>query len=289
MKIRFLYILILIYVLQGCFNNKKINQFEKFAQAGNIYSNTLMVLSEEAGNIAIDVDSYILVNLKANGVSKDDRINSYKLHDKNLNSYLSELRLFREHSTLLKKYFNTLILMTDSEASTSIVDVSTGLVDQLQSISPSIESAKIGGTPIKGFLTKSIPFVVSSYKSRILEHEFKKHAVLIEKELNLQQAFLEALAEGLEADIQDLLKFKEYELVIKQYINDKPLPRNWIDKRHQLLSPIVVMGSIENAIGAAKKLRENYMLLAQNKITISDINDLYIEINAMLDVIELVK
>lgn len=274
-------------LLSGC-ASQRLRQFEEFSIAGKIYAEAIQVLTEEAGNVAIDADSQLLAKDKA-VFSIQDRKTHYVKRTKALEEFLSELRKFRKHSELLKKYFFTLSKLATSDASSGISENAGKLVESLQSISPSLKDATIGEAPVKDYLTQTVQLTVSVFQQKALEIELKKNAAVIERELDLQQAFLSALAIGLEADLKVVLKSKEYVEVAKPYIADGMLPMNWVENRRELISSVVVMGSVDNAEKAAKELKKAFVALVEKKIEPEDFAVLFEDINAMLDIVELVR
>ena len=274
-------------MISSCVQHR-LTQFENFSNAGIGYSDAILVLTEVAGNEAIDADSIILIKNR-DSVSKTERSARYLKHTEALNSLLSELSKFREHSGLLKKYFNTLGKLAISNAPSGIAENTGTLIDGLQSLSPSLKATTIGTAPVKDFITQPTELTVSIFKHKSLEKELKKNAKTIERELDLQQAFLSALAIDLKNDLEVVLNSKNYNEVAKPYIADGKLPKNWAENRREVISAYLMIGSVNNAKIAAQELKEVFVALVEKKIEPGDFSVLFEDINAMLDIVELAK
>ena len=290
MKVRYSLILflLLLFFTVGC-TTQRLNQFGKFAEAGKGYSEAIIALTDEAGNVAIDADSHVLIIARSGLSDSSTRATLYNAKTEVLKDLLTEFRKFRKHNELLKKYFIALNNIATSDASSEISEGTGKIVDELKKISPSIADAQIGDASVRDFTTKISALSVKVYQKKVLEDELEKNATLIAQELDLQHAFLSALAEDMEADLTVILNAKEYDEVSKPYVDKGKLPKSWIKNRRTLLSSYVVMGSVENAKKAAETLGKAFKKLVNNEIEAADFDDLFEDINSMLDLIELVK
>jgi hypothetical protein len=252
-------IVITIFLTTGC-TTQRINQFETFAKAGKGYSDAIDALTIEAGNAAIDTDSQLLIKDRKR-LPEPDRKEIIVARNKALKDLVAELRKFNKHSRLLRRYFSALEKLAISDASTGITENAVKLVDELQKINPDLKNATIGEASVNDFVTQAVPLVVAAFQQAALEKELKKNAKTIERELDLQHAFLAALADGLEADLEAVLKIRAYEEVAKPYIRAGNLPENWADTRREIITTTVMLGSVDNAQKAAKSLQEAFIAL----------------------------
>ena len=275
-------------LLPGCATQRS-EQFETFSKVGMGYADAIVVLTEEAGNVAIDADSQVLIMTKDGFSSAEARKKAYMDHTKALEELLDELRAFHKHTQLLKKYFHSLDKLATSDVASGVSDNTGKLIDGLQAISPSLKEATIGGDPIKTFMTEAVELSISAFQHKALERELQTNAKTIERELELQHAFLSALAIELEADFNVIIKAKTFHEVANPYIAGGKLPRNWLKNRRDLLSSVVMMGSVDNAKEAAKELKNTFVALVGNTIEPEDFDVLFEDVNAMLDLIELIR
>jgi len=271
----------------GCATHRK-GQFIQFAAAGTSYADAIMELTEEAGDLAVDADSILLIK-DMEALGPEGRRKAYTERTKELEGLMLSLATFRSHTSLLKKYFTVLGKLAASEAPAGIAESTGGLVEKLGELSSSLQDAKIGEAPVQDFLSKSTKLIVSHYEQKALEQELRKHAETIQAELNIQQAFLAALAEDVQSDMDTIHKAKSYVDVAKPYFVGGELPKDWQKNRRQLISSVVMKGSVANARAAAKSMQEKFEALTENKITPADFGDLFSDINAMFDLVELVQ
>ena len=280
-------LLLLSVIFTGC-ANKKVNQYHAFSQAGQAYSDAIIELTQQAGNAAIDADSQILIQLRKS-LDQSDRSNIYPQHTNELVGILSNLRIFREHTGLLKKYFGVLSTLSE-QGQTADIDTSTNtLVTALTTLSPSLINATVGGSKVSDLIKASPSFLIGSFQNKALENELKINARTIERELSLQQAYLNALAKDLESDLQAVINTKAFQEVATPYINSGNLPKGWAENRRQSLSSIVVMGSVNNAKKAADDLNKLFVALVSNKATDTEIEAAFGSINEILDLVEMFK
>ena len=287
--------------LSGCATHR-LGQFEKFSKAGMEYAHAMIVLSEEAGKIAIDADSQKLMTVRSGFLPsevvnckktkgeevKDDetRKHAYSIQTLALEGYLEELRNFRMHTRLLQKYFSSLNKLASSDIASGVSGNTGQLIEELEKISPSLREAKIRGNPIKKFINETVERSVSSFQQKALEKELKNNATTIERELELQHAYLTVLAIGIEEDLETIIDTKTFYQVEKPYTGRDKLPKNWLNDRRNLMSSKIMIGSIDNAKNAAKQLKSAFVDLVENKIEAEDLNALFRDINNILDLIE---
>jgi len=93
----------------------------------------------------------------------------------------------------------------------------------------------------------------------------------------------------MKADMDILMKAKDYNIVAGGYISNGELPSDWKNERKELLTMYNAMGSFDSALSAAKELKITYINLLENKINLSDFNMLFEDINSMVTLIELLQ
>ncbi|NNC99986.1 MAG: hypothetical protein HKN85_07385 [Gammaproteobacteria bacterium] len=282
-----LVLLFLLTCLPACVNSN-INQFQQFSDAGAAYSDTMMLLTLEAGNAAIDADSQILIKNRG-ALNESERSDTYLDQTKSLQGLLTELRLFRQHTHLLAKYFRTLAKLSDQNIQSGLAESSTLLLTDIQALRPNLEKAEIGGAKVKDLLPAATRMITAAFQNKALENELRANAATIGKELNLQNAFLKALAVGMEADINVIINLKSFQDVAKPYIKTGTLPKSWIEKRRELLTSTVMLSSVANARNAADDLHSLFVALVENKAGPSDIEAAFQSIGEMIDLIEIFK
>jgi hypothetical protein len=280
--------LIAALLITGC-ATQRAGQFSTFAGAGKSYAEAMLSLTEEAGKTAIDADSEILLQIRK-PLDKQTRLERYQDQTKELKSMLDEMYALRRHTLLLKNYFVALSRLSETAAPTVIGKKTENLVASLQVIHPVLENAGIGETPVKDFIGSAVPIVVSAFRQKALEDELRKNAPLIERELDLQHAVLKALSVELQSDLRIIGKQKENNLVVKPYVAEGAIPDEWKETRREALtSTQFILVSSDNAAKAADKLKQTFIALVENKTSPDDFDELFTDINAMLDLVEHVQ
>ena len=275
-----------IALLTSC-ATQRINQFSTFADAGKDYSDAVIVLTDQASRAAIDADSAVL--LQARKKSKEDRIQQIGDHTKSLEDLIKAMRVLREHTLLLKRYFHALGKLAGSDAPSRIGDQATNLVAALQTINPKLKGAKFGNAPVEDFIGQAVPIVVAQFQQKALEDELKKNGKTIERELDLQKAALTALTQGMVEDLKIILKLKRFAAVEKPFVFAPKLPKNWMETRQRVLSGYIALSSAKDAAVASKKLHSTFVALVKNEIEPGDFDNLFADINAIITLTELVK
>jgi len=100
---------------------------------------------------------------------------------------------------------------------------------------------------------------------------------------------LAALATETAADLKAIVDARAFTDVAKPYIDAehrKDLPKDWIDRRRDVLSGYVSLASVDSASRAASRLRSTFIALVENKLEPGAMGSLFTDINAILDLIE---
>lgn len=283
---RRLIVFIVLLVLCSC-ANRRINQFSTFADAGSTYTEAMVRLTTEAGNIVIDADSEELLRDR-DQFTQDERGNLYFKRTRALETLLSTIRDIRVHTSLLNRYFMALSQLASSRSPASVTGQLSAIVTSMEKIHPDIENSKIGNASVKDFMGSATPLVISGFKRKKLEDELRKNAGTIERELELQNALLKALSEQLKTDMEIILNLKNYQHVAQPYISSPKLPDNWKEKRKEILTSYLSLDAADKAREAAGDLKTAFLDLLENKTGSAGFKPLFEDINAMIDLIELV-
>jgi hypothetical protein len=276
-----------IFVLCSC-ATQRINQFSSFAAAGVSYTNAMDKLTREAGQLAIDADNELLLKDR-DLFSQEERGDIYIERTKALESLLSTISSIRVHTSLLSRYFSALNQLAGSQSPVTIPGQLTAIVTSLESIHPGLENAGFGGTSVKDFIKSASPLIISTFKQNKLEEELRKNGATIERELELQSALLQALSEQMKSDLELILKLKDFQSVTQPFISAPRLPENWKDKRKEILTTYLSLDAAERAKNAADELKNAYLNLLGSASGVADLKPLFDDINAMIDLVELVR
>ena len=280
-----LLLLAICFLLSGC-ASAKINQFSRFAELGSVYSEAVTGLTKEAGNVAIDADSAALMKARENLTPKE-RGDTIIEHNKLLRERIGLLRDLRRHTQLLRSYFLALAALARSDEPSGIGAASEDVVTSLGKMSDRIRQAKVGNLPVSEFTGAIAKITVAQFKSAALEKELRDRAPIIERELDLQQAALEAMAEQMRTDLEVLQAREEALDVVDPFRATKDsLPSDWTKRRKELLNTHISLDSADAGAALARNLKLSFLALVENRLDLSDVEILFGDINEILTLIE---
>ncbi len=272
-------------LLSGC-TSARINQFARFAELGSAYSEAVMGLTREAGNVAIDADSAALTKARENLTPKERGDASIE-HNKLMRGRVELLRDLRRHAQLLRSYFLALAALAKSDEPSGIGAASEDVVKSLGKMSDRIKQAKVGDLPVSEFTGAVAKITVAQFQSAALEKELRVRAPTIERELDLQQAALQAIAEQMRTDLEVLQRREEALEVVDPFRAAKDsLPSDWTKRRKELLNAHVSLDSVDAGAGLARNMKLSFVALVENRLDPSDFGILFKDVNEILTLIE---
>jgi len=275
-------ILLSLLLCAGC-TTHRVNQFSTFATAGNRYSAAMIALTEATAITAVDANSQTLLYSRGDW-SENIREDNYQKLTVSLNALLEELHVFQEHTLLLKTYFRSLSRLAESDAPDAISGQTERLVSEIQNLGGQLEKAE----SVKKYLRPAVTLIVANYKHKALEEELRKRAHVLERELELQSAYLKALAAGLISDAEYLKEMKQTKN-ISSYIERGPLDEKWTKERRELLTSKRSTDILDTATMAADNLKTTFEALIENKIKPGDFETLFSDIDAILALVEIAR
>ena len=281
----YLVLLTICFLLSGC-ASAKINQFSRFAELGSAYSEAVTGLTKEAGNVAIDADSAALIKAREL-LTPTERGKTIIDHNKLLRERIGLLRDVRRHTQLLRSYFQALAALAKSDEPSGIGAASEDVVKSLGKMSDRIKNAKVGALPVSEFIGPVVKITVAQFQSAALEKELRVRASIIERELDLQQAALQAMAEQMRTDLEVLQAREEALDVVDPFRATKDsLPSDWTKRRKELLNTHVSLDSVDAGVELARNLKLSFLALVENRLDSSDVEMLFGDINEILTLIE---
>ena len=272
----------------------RVNQFQKFGEAGVLYADTINTLLHESGGVSIDASSAFLINQRSNLIIGDNS-KAYEELKKNDNLMANRLRILNDiakHNELLKLYFKALADLAGSNAGTEIATGTTDIVNELSKLNPQISKATLGKAPIGSLVGPVTELTVASFQQAALEKELKEERVQkIESELGLQVAAMKEVA-ALWKKNQEVIIAGNKKINQEQFIKDKVLPENWAADRKAVL--IATSNSVELADSVTKapeRLKAAFETLVSkgDKANLEDIPLIVNDLNKVLYLLELVK
>jgi len=280
-----LVLLTICFLLSGC-ASVKINQFSRFAELGSAYSEAVTGLTKEAGNVAIDADSAALIKGREHQ-SREERGKTIIEHNKLLRERIELLRDLRRHTQLLRSYFLALAALAKSDEPSGIGTAAEDVVNSLGKMSERIKQAKAGGLGVGEFTGAVAKITVAQFQSAALEKELRVRTPTIERELDLQQAALQAIAEQMRTDLEVLQTREEALEVVDPFrAATNSLPSDWTKRRKEVLNAYVSLDAVDAGAELARNLKLSFLALVENRLDPSDFGILFKDINEILTLIE---
>ncbi|MCI0657164.1 MAG: hypothetical protein L0170_08850, partial [Acidobacteria bacterium] len=128
--------------------------------------------------------------------------------------------------------------------------------------------------------------VVGRFKAAALEKELQERAPIIERELDLQQAALSAVARQLRTDLQAQLLQQESNVVVLPYQGNESLPAGWAGRRREVLQAHASLASADAAADAARELKVAFVALSEGRFHLVDVPRLIEDINQIVTLME---
>lgn len=278
---------LLVALVASC-AKARINQFQGFSQAGTAYAKAVGALLDQAGATAIDTDTLLLVKDRE-AFSVQERGQQILARNKLMKERLAILGDLKRHAQLLQSYFEALGALAGSNAPSGIGGAAEGVVKSLGALHPSIQNATVGKLAVSSFVGSVVQIAVAHFQAAALEQELKKNAQALERELDLQEAALKAVADTLRTDLQVQLNQREAQEVDVPFASANPLPAGWPQKRKDTLQATLTVGSAAAAADAARKLKLSFIALAEGRAQLVDVPAMVSDINDILTLIEKVK
>ena len=273
--------------LPAC-QSARVNQFEEFSKVGGAYVEAADAVFGEARRAVIKESSDTLM-LTRSARSMEQRKQDLESNDARDLQFLAVLKDIQKHNRLLRDYFAALGALAESDAPTEIGTSAQSVYGALAKLSPEIEKASIGGSAIKDLIKPAIKMIVAAFRHAALEKELNDRAALIERELALQDAAMQAVAEGLKARLVELNTSRKAQDVDLPYIQDGTLPKKWAERRYELLDATSSSEAATAAADAASKLRLAFQALVRNEFSAADLQLILQDIGEVLELIELLK
>jgi hypothetical protein len=237
-------------------------QFEAVAQSGEKFAQSVPPLLDTALNEAIAANSATLI-MEHGAASQDARRTA--LLEAN-NAYRERQKIFADvstHARLLKAYFVAMAALADTSGDSAIGGAAESLVNQMGALSPAISSFEIGGRSVASITGTVAPVVVADFQSEALEQELRKNGDAVVSAIELQRAFLQAVAGDLEDQLQAGQQDQEFKSVIEPYLASGPLPADWAQLRATALQQSPSVATLTTAASTAENLKISFIAMAE--------------------------
>jgi hypothetical protein len=274
--------------LAGC-TTARLDQFGRFAEAGVAYAGAIDALTLEAANAAVDADSAALARARA-ALDEQERQDAVLEHNDLLKERVRLLRDLQRHAGLLRSYFLWLWALAESDAPAGIGAATEQVVASMGALSGRIREARVGDARIDTFSGSVTAISVARFQRTALDRELEARAAVLERQLDLQHAALQAIAAEMRVDLEATLSQRELAEVVDPYRSSGGrLPASWAKRRREILTAGTAVDSADAAAAAAANLKRSFAALAENRYTLSDYRALMADVNEILMLIERVR
>ena len=237
-------------------------QFESVAQAGEKFAESVPPLLDTALNEAIAANSATLI-MEHGSASEDARKTA--LLEAN-SAYRERSKIFADvstHARLLKAYFVAMAALANTSGDSAIGSAAEGLVNEMGALSPAIANFEIGGRSVASITGSVAPLVVADFRSAALERELRENGDAVVSAIELQRAFLQAVASDLDAQLDAEQQDQEFPSVIEPYLADGPLPADWAQLRATALQQSPSVATLTTAASIAQSLKISFIAMAE--------------------------
>jgi hypothetical protein len=237
-------------------------QFESLAQSGEKFAGSVPPLLNTALTEAISANSATLI-LEHATASEDARRTA--LLEAN-SAYRERRKIFADvstHARLLKAYFVAMAALANTGGDSAIGSTAESLVSEMGALSPAISNFEIGGRSVASITGSIAPLVVADLQSEALEEELRRNGDAVVSAIELQRAFLQAVAGDLDAQLDAEQQDQEFQSVIEPYLAGGPLPSDWAQLRATALQQSPSVATLTAAASTAENLKISFVAMAE--------------------------
>ena len=277
--------------VSACSSTANINRHKAFAELGRTYEGAVLDVISQAERSNIDADSQRLMTSRP-GLMSDSATRRQSILAANgavLETSRTYARLKRQVN-LLNDYFTALGALASFDGDSAIGESAGNVVTALQALSPSLEGATIGNATPASLIGSATTLVVTGIRSRRLAEELRRNGAVIDRQLALQSALLDLLAEQIRRDQAVLSNRQMLDDVVRPYAADGDLPGDWTERRRTLLlEQAVAAAPAEQAAALSRRLRLAFVALAEGRMEPGELADYAADLGRLVSLIEEVR
>lgn len=280
-----LFVVISATFLGGC---RDTEEYQRLAEAGTAYVQSLDTLLKFAGETKIDTTSEQILNL--------DRVSNQSVEDYNKITEQDIKRLeilirIRRHNRLLARYFALLDQLASSNAPDRAQEEITGIVGTINNVSSELVGSEFFTDQADSIISALPRLIISSQIEGALKDELEARADTINKELKIQELLLSELSKSITSDIAIIENSKQTRLVIRPLTDEEVIskPDNWINDRNQVLTKMANLEELANAEQAANSFRMMFNDFVEGEFDQARFNFYLGQIESFLTFVESLK
>ena len=255
--------LLSILALATCATPPPPAEVQSVAQSGIKFAGSVPPVLNGALDAAIASNSDTLIMAHA-GASAEARKTALLEAD---DAYRERAKIFADvgdQAQLLKSYFVALAALEDTGGDAAIGSEAASLVTQMGELDPNIANYEIGGRSVASVAGSVTPLIVGAFRSAAVERELRAHGDDVVRTIELQRAFLQAVADDLQSELWAEQQEQEFKNVIEPYVSSAPLPPDWKTLRANALTGDrnQAVAAVDAAASTAANLKIAFIAMA---------------------------
>ncbi|MGD8384120.1 MAG: hypothetical protein PVF89_01815 [Lysobacterales bacterium] len=276
----------LILVLGGCVAARPApSNGATFAAAGIAYADAVTELIEESFTLAVEANS-IQLALARDSLTEQERSERLALADRQLQRRRQLLDDVQAHAEVLRDYFTALGTLLASGGGEAIEAALTAQLSRLPGLQEAIAAREINGVGLGSLLAPAAAMTVGHHRNAALQRELVKRGVVIERELALQQAVIQALVGQMRDDAHFIATIRDVNPVYEDYVSARRLPARWPQQRVKKFTQLSRLKSLDKLNQAADEMRAAWIALVENEAAAGGWNLFLQDIEHLLSVLE---
>ena len=292
--------LVLLLLFNAACATQDIGPYEKFADVGQSYIeslNSLMVVAEKA---AIDRASAELLDTNDFADRNNPEFNQQQIAvlTKKHESDKKRVAVFndiRKHVRVLSKYFtrlNQLATTNEAEKTSNALAATASNLGELSAKLREQEAFSLDEVQ-KDRISQVSAYIVGSKQRSALKNRIKADEEILQQAINTHEVLLEAIGSYMEYDLE-IINQRLFQWKIEgpftastSLINTPELAQNWMEERRRLLTSTTTISEIKSASRAATSLKKSLQkLMSDDADFLSQLNQLKAELEAIQTVVE---
>lgn len=257
-------VLLWILFLAACQTPPPPAEVQSVAQSGIKFAESVPSVLNSALDAAIASNSDTLIMAHASASADARRTALLEANS----AYQQRAKIFADvgnQAELLKAYLVALAALDDTSGDNAIATEAAALVTQMGELDKNIANYEIGGRSVASVAGSVTPLVVAGFRSAAVERELRTNGDDVVRTIELQRAFLQAVAEDLQSELASEQQEQEFKNVIEPYLSSSPLPSDWKTLRANALtgsSQNQAVTALNAAASTAANLKTSFIAMA---------------------------
>ena len=266
-----------------------LDEYKKYAEAGKAYSVAIDSLLTTSAQYFVDQNSETLLANDLQDPPSDDE--AYRKALELDAEWLNLIALMRQHTNLLKRYFEQLENLATSGTPEQAKQATEKVFNQINGISNSIQQhPRIPPEAISPL--SSIPEIILSSKIKgALREELLLRKEAIYRELELQDIVIDLLTAQIKKDLQIISQEKEKRTTFEPFVSETPVskPDAWVISRRNFRMMDLSVKALEDATQATTEFKKSFQLVLEDRFSTARANALLADIESLLTVAQELK